>query len=242
MIKYGYVTEQQVENFEVALKELLDKSDFAMQIDQSDLIKYILNGDKRFKTQFETGTSGGLLDTRRRAALAGGLFGHKPERDAVPAKDREKYGFIISKDLSDTNHPALSWYGDCTIRFKKDMLKGKVTYSCWDSLNYQEGALECSAGDIENPSLAGFGGCNPSTLAKIIKKMPKAKTISKAIGYDGGYQDNYFELQYHEDMLTAECIDSIVFPRKPDFACIEKARKLGIKCYYRDEYGDAKPC
>ena len=229
------ISKKELDGFKKDMQRLIDKSDFAMQMPSNVLFEKVMVPNGKFKTQFETGTSNVTVDQEFRASAANKMFDCGAGVNAVPKEAREKYGFLISKDIKDEAHPYDGWYGDCLIRFKKDKLKGKVTFNVYDSGDNVDYVDHPCAGDADNVSMAGFGAVHPADMKKFIERAKTAKSVSEVLDYEGGYDDRYFELQYHEDNLTMDCVDSVTFLRpatnKP---MLEKLKAMGVKCYAAD--------
>ena len=233
LLKAG-ATKAEIEQFKKDMQRIIDQSDYAMQVDSTILRDEIMAPGGKFKSQFEVGDSRGLYDPSTRAEVGARLFGCEDKVDAVPKYTREKYGFMISKDIGDKLYP--DQYGDCTIRFKKDKLKGKVTFTAYDSLDHQWHARgKTSAGDVDNVSLAGFRGATTSEILSMMKAARTATTASQVMDYHGS-GDRYLELQFHEDQLDMGCVDSVTFHRDPDRETVKKLKAMGIKCY-RSRWG-----
>ena len=89
----------------------------------------------RMKSQFETGTSGGALNTKRRADLEYTIMGYDKN---MWTEERPIYGmFFDASDLEDFR-PYLIWegcyYGSVTIIFK-DEIKRYTTFTAGDTLD-----------------------------------------------------------------------------------------------------------
>ena len=207
-------------------KKLLDESDYVRRIKPHRLESIIKSG---FKNQFETGTSAGAYTPTTRRSLSKQLFGHD---GSMEGKDYEKYGFLAPKDMS--IKPMAGWYGDVVVRFKKDRLKGRTTYTIGDSLDYRHS--DWVAGDCDNPSLAGVQIDEHSDSAKkAYQRMKKAKTINDlAIP---GRIDGYVELQFHGP-LDIDDVASVTVPSGfSDTKVLGMLRAKGIKVYQSSDSG-----
>jgi len=87
----------------------------------------ILSGG-RFKSQFETGKSGGALSFFHRNQIEGRVFGF--DGATTPVQQRPQYGYL-SMDPNGA-HPSVSQYGDTTVRFKT-ALRDRTTFTFGDS-------------------------------------------------------------------------------------------------------------
>lgn len=221
------------------LKELVDKSDFAMRIPDDKVLNQILD-DGKFKTQFETNTSNGSLNKDARKNATGQLFGlSSDEVNALEPKDFEKYGYLASKDrfsdFSDSNEA--SQYGDICIRFKREAVLNRTTMTIGDSLGPARNGIIVST-SISNPRVSGMkitrldtlwspGGTN--RLKAAMNQSIDAHDVADTL------YESYFELQYHGD-LTISDIDSITY-NSNDYSgrlsedTKKRLDKLGIKVY-----------
>ena len=207
------------------LQRLFDLNDFGMRI-RSDLIEKVLAS--HFKSQFETRTSGGALDLSYRSAAARNMFGVDPST-LSPSK-HEKYGYLVSRDkVAAMSDYMASQYGDTLIRFKREAVIDRLTYTVGDSL-FDAGRNRLVAGSVKNASITGFPGNASSFLPKIRAAeahVGSAERWARTVTHD------YFELQYH-GKLTMDHVESITFgdtvPRNFT-ALVQKLKKKGISVW-----------
>ena len=201
------------------VKKLIDDNEYSMRV-WNDVLEKILQ-DGRFKNQFETNTSDGLLDKKMRKKATKQLFGESAIKDA---KDFEKYGYLGTKGfINDAS--AADQYGDCIVHFKKDMLKNRVTYTIGDSLGYACDE-EIIAGNADNPRSNGIYiedlryifdslSSNNLTLPNFLEKCASS----------------YFELQYHGE-LTTDCISEVCFTEGlPSKEVVDILKSKNIKVF-----------
>lgn len=215
---------------EKATEKIIENSDFKMRIDGKVLEKVLDGG---FKTQFETGTSGGTLSGSSRTKAANKLFG-KGAGD-VGKHDHEKYGYLGSKDDKyDFEHGKTDQYGGLIIRFKRENVADRTTYTMEDSLGPgMYGSLV--AAKVGKPSLSAADALTADAYDEYAKIYKGTKT------YDGTkaaenytIASRYMEAQYH-GKLGADDIDSITFKSQYDAdkyltpTVKQKIDKLGIK-------------
>ena len=204
------------------VKKLIDDNEYSMRV-WNDVLEKILQ-DGRFKNQFETNTSGGLLDKEMRIKATKQLFGESAIKDA---KDFEKYGYLGTKGfINDAN--IADQYGDCIVHFKKDMLKNRVTYTIDDSLDfaYDEKII---VGNADNPRangiyIDGLRGAfellssNNLTLPSFLKEC----------------SSSYFELQYHGE-LTTDYISEVCFTEGlPSKEVVDILKSKNIKVFIKE--------
>ena len=215
-IKENYkVTSRGIQMVDDFMKEFINNNDFCMRV-PSWVLKTILDDD-RFKNQFETMTSQGVLDLTIRKQATNALFGS----DTAKLKDKqfEKYGYLGPKDTTfdymEANHcPSL--YGAIRITFKKSSLQRRTTFTVDDSLRH---ALDEAiiAGDVNNPRIGGLEDRKTPKLIGRLKALKKEGELAKiAADFNrtmGELFDNprYIELQYHGDVTTKD-IEKISIP------------------------------
>lgn len=110
--------------------QLVDKSLPTVRVSPTVLSK-IVNGDGRFKTQFETGTSGGMFSPGGRKKVENELFGAPNDMDA---KERPIYGLL--DDLNGQTDRG-GWYGSVKVRLRKASVWDRSTVTIGDSLDYR---------------------------------------------------------------------------------------------------------
>ena len=210
--------------FKSKLKKIIDDSDFCMRVKSRTFPKIL---DSWFMNQLEAKRSGGAYSPGMRKSISDQLFGHSGKGSSGSIKDEEyeKYGFMAPKDMQD--EPMADWYGDVVVRFNKDRLKGRTTYTLGDSLDYR--SCGWAAGSTDDPSLAGIIG---SDARRVFKRLQSAKTIHDVVASRSG--DEYMEVQYH-GKLDVDDIGSVTFTSVPPAPEIVKRLKdKGIKVYKYD--------
>lgn len=217
------LNKKEIEKVDEYMKSLIDENEFAMRRKVGTLEKIVSDG--RFKTQFETGTSGGTLDMSTRTRGANQLFGEG--QDFVEDRFREKYGYLGESDfIKDNKRTKAKQYGDCVIHFKKEALEKRTTFTIDDSL----GSAICNeivAGDINNPRANGIDMESIDVIHSMIKNnLPKNLQT-----FLDETEARYFELQYHGE-LSVDDISEICFTNSlPSQNTIDKLKSKGIKLY-----------
>lgn len=145
------------------LKEAMTNLSYQMRVPNCRIMDLILDSG-RFKTQLETGSSGGTV-TEQRAEVTGIFFGEeiikekteeekkKKEEEkrsfmfgvdrtvGMPAEQYEIYGYgshgdLVKESKSESNvGQGVGQYGQIVVKLKKDALKGRVTMTLGDSLD-----------------------------------------------------------------------------------------------------------
>ncbi|MDO4179186.1 MAG: DUF3626 domain-containing protein [Phascolarctobacterium sp.] len=240
----GFTGEER-QQFEKDLKRIFANSAYGMSISTESLHK-VLNSE--FKSQYETHTSGGAegkYALEKRAKIFGRLLGSgKTDVDDFPKKTREKYGAIISKDINDDR--GARWYGECLVRFKKEHLAGRVTYTFGDSLGcpMDYSIRDRAAGDADSPSIAGlienpdWAASKKVWLTEVSKCKDVADLYEKFMA-DYDWDLAYIEAQYHGH-VGAEDIESVTIRSETvDERLVRRLKTRGIKVYQsiRDSRG-----
>ena len=229
-------TEAEREYLREQFKRVFDNNGFYMNI-RSEHLENVM--DEHFKNQFETGgRSGGasfdphdLTPSNGRVDAAEQLFG-LDWRNMRP-EDYEKYGSMQTLDLLTAASRSPSGYGDALVRFKRDSVLGRTTYTIGDSLGPAEMG-ELVAGNV---SSGDFTGIPVSELADFLDRVRRAEQyVTDAQLWNNQVESgwgSYLELQYH-GMLTMFDVESIVFTRSyniPDARVLNRLRAYGIKLY-----------
>ncbi len=223
------LNDDEIELIGKEIKKLIDENEYSMRVG-TDIMGEILK-DGRFKNQFETGTSGGTLSKQWRKKATHKLFG--VDLKGIKYKNYEKYGYLGDKDLLlDANSPI--GYGDVIVRFDKNKLRNKVTYTLGDSLGNA-----CNdrviAGNISNPRANGI----VKNELKYIYDVLKSNEINtvKDFVYETNI-DRYLELQYHGE-LTMKDVKEICFTDKlPNEEVIKELKNRNIKLYKTKKHMD----
>ena len=173
------------------MQDTRDRSDLYIRV-KATTIESVLN-DGRFKSQFETKTSQGFLDTESpshgiRGELEERLFGYKSNTDA---KNRPVYGYLSDGDGLDES----VWqYGDVAVKLKKDQVRKRTTLTHKDSLS-----------DARDSRVARLFDDADERMVKIEDfGFLRAQKTAELDFLD------YFEAQYHGG-ITLDDIEHVVF-------------------------------
>lgn len=199
-----------------------DDAQFCMRIDTEEVLPKIIESGK-FKTQFETNTSGGALSTSLRELTSKNLFGWE---DRPTDAGFEKYGYLRAGSFKDevlSGDFGVSQYGDASITFKKKNLMDRTTLTFGDSLD-ADGAY----GEITPTKVNDFDvrhsarrmsswattdedwqklDDNVSDFTQMSNIQKNEFLMGDGIS-DGKISMHYTELQFHGD-LTVDDIDTI---------------------------------
>ncbi len=250
--------EKKAEEFIAAARE---NGSPGMYIRTDAIIEAIKGGT--FKSQFETGTSSGLLNGEVRKSVAEQVFGI--DTKALERDEHEKYGVLIDRDIRDDfaekrgydgspgsrarvyaftraeDNLTVTDYGAC-VRFKPDSVM--ATFTVNDSLNNYQGRpdmREASAAPmLDKPKLTGFVGEGLESLYALqdANLRDVADTPSPSAVTDMLYA-GYIELQYH-GKLAASQVESINFHEARSAqrfydAAGDRCAKLGIEIMVEGE-------
>ena len=210
------------------LKNVIDKSDFAMRY-KVDYIENLIESG-RFKNTFETNTSGGATSPiikkfRKQAPI--NLFGTTEKLKKI---DYEKYGYITDKSfLNDYNskmNDTLKMYGDVIIKFNKENLKNKVTFTVNDSLGnvVREKVI---ASSVDKPGIHSMEIEKIKSYTDILRK----NKINNVLELIDELKVRYLETQYHGELLLSDVTEICFTDRIPNNESLNKLKKLGIKLY-----------
>lgn len=205
--RHFIMTRKEKKVLQEGIQAVIDSNAYSMRVNAKDMQK-IINGG--FKNQFETGSSGGTLSHSRRKTISKKLFG--AEVDEMKISEFEKYGYLGSKDIrADYKSSATSQYGKTIVKFKKDRLKDRVTYTVDDSLTngiYDE-VIGGKIGD--ECSISGVPVFNTGDLIEYFKEsdlaaIDNADELAQLMGC------RYWEIQFH-GKLTIDDVESICFTK-----------------------------
>lgn len=224
---FSKLSPKQREILDNGIQKILDNNAYSMRINSKNLQSIIDNG---FQSQLQTKTSNGTLSAASRKTASYRLFNN----DAMHMKPSqfEKYGYLGSKDFLIDDESSDAWqYGRTIIKFNKERLKNRVTYTVDDSLGnaLYNRVIGGKIGD--KPTISGIPKDEVGYVIDRFKYAERedwydADSMAQEMGF------RYWELQYHGD-LTIEDVDSICFTGrdKATDAIIEQLKKLGIKVY-----------
>ena len=209
----------------------MERGEYSMRF-KSQYIESLLK-DGRFKNQFETKTSGGSLSPIYRKKATSKLFG--VDIKGFKYKEYEKYGYLFSENVTEEwkeqgINSGTKQYGDIIIRFKKENLKNRVTYTLDDSLgNACFGEL--IAGNIENINQLGISRKTMKNLKDNKNKITSYTTVQELRKI---LKIRYIELQFHGDLLV-EDIKEIYFTEEvPSNVILEKFKNSGVRIYKKN--------
>jgi hypothetical protein len=205
------------------LKTYTANASMTIRCSVGSLMKIV--NDNKFKTQFETGTTGGGLDIAGRSNIE--LMGQNVKYSIDNSK-RPVYGCLKQRNSDGSvnidEYDNDSQYGDC-VCVLKDNLRDKTTVCFGDS---KDDYLYSSP--LDNPDFKSFLGLGePYGLIMNNYKDVTNKEISELFEYG---DLKYPEIQIHDTVTTQE-IDYVVITsgkrKKANKELIKKLEAAGIK-------------
>lgn len=165
--------------------------------------------DRRFKTQFETGRSGGVFQPEERAFRESSWFGLPVD---TPVEQRPIYGYLVTggsgKKLVDT-------YGDAQVILRPEV-RSRTTAMVGDSM---ENILAGRPAPVDDPDWHAF---TPNPDMDAVSRLER--------NYDGPAfnRDAYIEAQVHGG-VTVDDIAEVVLSVRPDEETRRLLEEAGIK-------------
>ncbi len=185
-----------------------------VRIPERGVLSKILE-EGRIKSQFETGTSKGVLDNKVRLSFERDYFGLS---ESLDVKKRPIYG-TLSNDFATTH---ASQYGSVQV-ILKDSVKQRSTFTGADSLSYGKKILPSPLLDpsVDSIFIREIAGMVPDSLDEVIDKITLDRNKVK--------RHRYMEIQIH-DGVEASDIEKIVVDADASLspAAIRKLEELGI--------------
>lgn len=233
---YNDYVEKQLsfEDIELAsnkIKDVLENSELSMRFKSENIDKLI--DSTRILNQFETGTSGGTVNLKYRRQANEQLFGLQGKR--LKKHDFEKYGYFGNKDpYEDFLYNSKSWggvsqYGDVIVRFSKDKMLSRTTFTINNSL----GPAVYKDLVADNPNSPHLLSIDKDYLQEYVDllKNKNARTpeeLTKTLGI------RYIEAQFHGDVGLTD-ISSMYFTNKiPNNNQINALKSYGIDVFVKE--------
>jgi hypothetical protein len=206
------------------IKQFKDENKIVVSFDLSRKIDYFLE-EPRYKTQFETGTSGGTLDKAKRNEWETIIAGKKTE-SWIEDKERPVYGVIA--DISTKSIPSARYGGSYFIL--KDEVRKRATYTIGNS-SYEQGSF------IDDP------------IAMLNKKnIPDRETgASFAVYFADGItkgsleQHSYLETQIWGGIDLLKDVEMLVVPKENAFLPIANRDYDFISGNMKERYKKREP-
>lgn len=198
------------------LEALTKEADVVTRMDHHKIQSLLESG--RFKTQFETLTSKGMLDIKARMSLEKAMFNYA---DNLPVNKRPVYGMVV-QNVDET--PGI-FYGDVVVVMKKSV-RNRTTWTAWDTLDSTRRGLDAvmAPSPMTRPNISSLNTVGEKTLSDIRDQvMIKRYNPSRVATWS-----DYTEAQMHGGVSLRD-IDYLIFYKKPDQALIDLMTKQGVK-------------
>jgi hypothetical protein len=192
------------------LDALLAGKPVAIRIAPDTLVQMLEDG--RYKSQFETGASGGLLNNDARSMLEERWFGYPGD---LPGQDRPVYGYVsVDPERSagagergmGLNTDQLSQYGEVQVILRPEVLE-RTTACVGDSLDAQAGTVPSSILDPRPESYGAF----PSTTEGRHGALAGLDRDYQSTAFQG---NTYVEAQIHGGVFVGD-IDHVLLHQEP---------------------------
>lgn len=222
---------EDIESASNRIKDVLENSELSMRFKSENIDKLI--DSTRFLNQFETGTSGGTVNLKYRRQASEQLFGLQGKR--LKKHDFEKYGYFGNKDpYEDFLYNSKSWggvsqYGDVIVRFSKDKMLSRTTFTINNSL----GPAVYKDLVADNPNSPHLLSIDKNYIQEYVDllKNKNARTpeeLTKTLGI------RYIEAQFHGDVGLTD-ISSMYFTNKiPNNNQINALKSYGIDIFVKE--------
>ena len=208
---HGMTEQQYKDALEAHVRRELASAELSMR--RSVRSSVAIAQDRRFKSQFETGTSGGALSGRYRADAEYNMFTypkgagttHAEINKAFPGAQRPVYGYAINPNAG-YNYDGAVGYGE--VRWvMKDSVRGKATFTSGDSLGerYAPGHVlpgpepHNGAQAVATGSSSWMGASDP---------LPGPNGRGFRVGDNG-----YTEVQYHNGLFLDD-VAKVILPSR----------------------------
>jgi len=204
---YGLSQEALVELFHQRLSEFINQCEFFRATNYGVFLNQIIDGDQRYKSQFETQTSDGTLRPSYRSEFESKQFGFPPFDTTEGQKAveyRPIYGYfspdangVMNSEGKNPPSNSVSSYGRVTVKIKREVARQRATLTFSDSLGQYNmppspvalphiGSIEC----LTNESDWVSSPPPREDLDKFLRGEFSYQTMLSLIGF-------YSEVQYH---------------------------------------------
>ena len=222
---------EDIESASNRIKDVLENSELSMRFKSENIDKLI--DSTRILNQFETGTSGGTVNSKYRRQASEQLFGLQGKR--LKKHNFEKYGYFGNKDpYEDFLYNSKSWggvsqYGDVIVRFSKDKMLSRTTFTINNSL----GPAVYKDLVADNPNSPHLLSIDKNYLQEYVnllknKNVRTPEELTKTLGI------RYIEAQFHGDVGLTD-ISSMYFTNKiPNNNQIDALKSYGIDVFVKE--------
>lgn len=236
--RYKMSVDEVQQKLDRAFASMVSNSDFGMHVSSDSLIKALRSGS--FKSQHESGTSGGYFNPKMRLRFENSMF-NVPIKNGPGMKDSDRpvYGLLVPKyDGSSSvkdyyNNGPGSWYGDgITVVFKRGKVLNQATMTIGDSFDYSSDIQAILASD---PKCTGsFNAKKVNELLMQVDPENGSNVIDGMIqmtsGSKRGNADQYIEVQLHgEKSHSVDNVQKVFLDRRQSSNYTELLKVLDEK-------------
>lgn len=220
-LKHSSTKEKLLEDLETTMKEALGKSEIRIRLTTGVLGKILDDG--RFKTQYETGKSGGGFVPDKRLDFEERHFNiPKPTREDLgqdtPYSGRPVYGFVKARDDRESSQE--EQYGTVEVVLK-DQLKARSTVTLSNSLDSYGLVAATPLNDVDIRSV-------PLWVSFTENKDKEVRALKFLRTKDlDDLTISYAEAQVHGGVKT-EDIDHVIFHKDPGGSIKKRLDGMGI--------------
>lgn len=240
--KLGLSVEETEDLLQQRLEELIQQCQFFRATEMGVFLNHILGGDKRYKSQFETRTSGGILFPELRSEAEHTQFGFPQDNTMegeVLREYRPIYGYFSPDENGIINragkHPppnCVGMYGGVTVKIRRDVAMQRATMSFCDSLHLDNVPL-CPVKLPHFSSLFAFSlfdqGAHLYAIQKFLEDPTSVTNFYRLL-------DDYTEVQFHGGLSAAD-IDSVHLSKGNGLTQIEIDRVIAAVDEFNQETG-----
>ena len=200
------------------IQKIADKSDVYIRITPGNFRSVLYDG--RFKTQFETQQSGGLLANHQRAQFEKKFMGYGPKTSDLK---RPIYGYL-SDDVKGPR--AIGQYGNVSIKLK-DSVRKRTTFTIGDSLD----RTACGRWPTFQPSPVNKVSNLCDFTFEATEKEFRRGWEKDALSYKSSAKPinvGYWEAQIHDGVEVSD-IEEVFFSSNPGADMKKRLKDLDIK-------------
>ena len=202
---------------EAAMKDVLSDSVIAIRVTPESLNSIL--ADQRFKTQYETKTSGGGLVPKVRKKFESDVMNYQGKAQNAPI-----YGYVTKSGNPLGQSTYLNQYGNAAVILKQSV-KSRTTFTDCDSLDINANSPRVIPSLITKPSVySSYGLSGHSDILGMMK--------DPGMGLNGE-NTTYYEAQIHGG-VKVQHIEKVIFQSKPSTQTIASLTAHNIPYEVKD--------
>ena len=230
---FEYLNDSQKEFMRSQMQAMFDNCEYHMAISEDSLEKVLQGG--RFKSIIEIDENNLMVEGRR--IVTEKAFGC--DESTLTGAQHEKYGYLGNRDFVKDAREATALgedsYGDVIVRFKRENLVNRVTYTYNDSYGMCQ-LGDCIAGnDGDNVSIAGIEPSERKAKGVLsLLMMASDEDLKNPNRMAHLFGSSYIELQFHGEVGVGD-IESVCFTGAvKNQGLVTRLKESGIKVYHVD--------